>query len=76
MRIRSHILQPAVGVLTVQDTQYPKRLVGPENGPPVFDTCSEPRKHPIASLQSQGIPGPLSPSCFLLLPHRLPAWVL
>lgn len=56
MWIRSHILQPTVGVLTVQNTQHPKRVVGPENDSPVFDTCSRAQKasslqHPACSLR-------------------------
>lgn len=57
----------------------PSMWLGLRMGPPVFDTDTpEPRKHPITSVQPDGIPGPFSncssssAPCFLLLPRTLP----
>lgn len=70
MWIRSHILQPAVGVLTVQNTQYPKRLVGPENGPPVFDTCSRAQETSHSQLTVSGYSrASFTPLLFALAPQ-------
>lgn len=66
-----------LGVLQFRTHSTPSIWLELRMGPPVFDTdIPEPRKHPITSLQPDGIPGPFSncssssAQCFLPLPAQ------